>query len=352
MRSGMFAIALGVVTAVGVAVPSPAVAESGPQHLVGTFRFAAGSCNGGKATGSTFRMVLPNGSAAGPYVSNNDSSCSDHSFTLLTPGTDGGLVTGDYQPEPNPAFDGNGNSLASRISKPVRFSGVDFSTSTNAKDPQTAAAVPAPSVSVQDGKLTGDLRAFAASWNRQEFNQGAPKPDGSTPGNTTVASGTYDAASGAFSFTWASQIQGGPFNNFTGLWHLEGTFAPASGSSGSSSAAGGSSGASGTPGASGSMSPTTSPSTRLSGAGTGAAAGGAAATPAPGAAPASSVVTPTTATPGDSPAAPAAAGSEVAASQATASKPKSHGGGTPVGMILLAALVLAGVGAGGSFAVV
>src|SRR5438270_360386 len=123
MRSGMFAIAVGLVTALAVAVPSPAVAESGPQHLVGTFRFTAGS------------------------------------------------------------------------------------------------------------------------WNRQEFNHGEPKPDGSAPGNTGVASGTYNAASGALSLTWASQIQGGTFSNFTGLWHLEGTFVPASGSAGSSSTAGGASGA-------------------------------------------------------------------------------------------------------------
>src|SRR5437764_8711396 len=161
MRSGILATAIGLVMAAATVAPSPVAAQDGPQHLAGTFRITAGSCSGG-VTGSTFRMVLPNGNGNGPYVSNNDSACSDHSYTLLTPGTDGGLVTGGYQAEPKPAFDGNGNSLASRISKPVRFSGVDFSTSTNAKDPQTGAAVPAPSVSVQDGKLTGDLRAFAA----------------------------------------------------------------------------------------------------------------------------------------------------------------------------------------------
>jgi hypothetical protein len=88
-------------------------------------------------------------------------------------------------------------------------------------------SVAAPSLSAQNGALTGDLRAFAASWNRQEFNQGAPKPDGSTPGITARPSGHYDAATRAFSVNWASQIQGGPFSNFTGLWHLEGTFVPA-----------------------------------------------------------------------------------------------------------------------------
>ena len=222
-----------VVAAATMAFATPAQA-SGQALLVGTFRLNAGSCNGGQATGSTFRMVLPNGSPSGPFVSNNDSPCDDHSYTPLTPGTDGGLITGAHQPEPDPAFDGDGNSLASRITKPARFYGVDFSTSTNPTDPQTQAKVGPPSVTTQDGKLAGDLRAFAASWNRQEFNQGAPKPDGSSPGLTSAPSGTYDAATGAFSLNWASQIQGGPFNNFTGLWHLEGTFVPASRGGGAS----------------------------------------------------------------------------------------------------------------------
>src|SRR6266540_4108612 len=54
------------------------------------------------------------------------------------------------------------------------------------------------------GKLSADLRAFAAAYQGQHFNQGAPKPDGSTPGATTLASGTYTPATKAFSLQWAS----------------------------------------------------------------------------------------------------------------------------------------------------
>src|SRR5436190_1543243 len=207
MRSGILATAIAVLAAATVMVPSlGGAAENGGQALVGTFRITAGACDGATATGSTFRMVVPNGGEGGPFVSNNDSACSDHTFTLLSPGTDGGLITGAHQPEPNPAFDGDGNSLASRITKPTRFYGVAFSPSTNPKDPQTGVAVGAPSLAAQDGKLTGDVRAFAASWNRQEFNQGAPKPDGSTPGLTAAPTGTYDSSTGAFTANWASQI--------------------------------------------------------------------------------------------------------------------------------------------------
>lgn len=203
---------------------------------MGTFRITAGTCSGSTAAGSRFRMVVPSGGANGPYVSNNNSTCGDQTYTPLAPGTDGGIVTGGYQPEPDPAFDGSGNSLAARITKPTQFYGVAFSTSTNPVDPQTAVKVGAPTVSVANGKLTGDLRAFAASWNRQEFNQGAPKPDGTSPGNTAAPSGTYNSSTGAFTLDWASLIQGGPFNNFTGQWHLEGTFTPAQGSTNATTA--------------------------------------------------------------------------------------------------------------------
>ena len=35
--------------------------------------------------------------------------------------------------------------------------------------------------------------------------------------------GTYNADTKAYTLDWTSQIVGGPFNNFSGHWHLEGT---------------------------------------------------------------------------------------------------------------------------------
>ena len=40
------------------------------------------------------------------------------------------------------------------------------------------------------------------------------------------ATGTYDPETGAFTLEWTSYIEGGAFNGFTGLWHLEGVFEP------------------------------------------------------------------------------------------------------------------------------
>ena len=86
--------------------------------------------------------------SAGPYFSNSDSTCSDNTYTPLSPGTAGGLVTGSYQPQPSPAFDSSGNALADQITAPVAFEGVKFSTATNPVDPQTGLKVPAPSIEV------------------------------------------------------------------------------------------------------------------------------------------------------------------------------------------------------------
>ncbi len=194
------------------------------KELVGLFRIAAGTCEGASVKGSYFRMVQSGGTVEdGPFVANGDSPCEDKSLTVLTPGTDGGLITGEYQPQPTPAFDTAGNAVSTRIAEPQPWFAVAFGVSSNEKDPQTAATAPAPSIAVTDGVLSGDLSAIGASWNGQEFNQGAPKPGGGAAG-TTGPTGTYDATTGAFTLEWSSQIDGGPFTNFIGVWHLEGIF--------------------------------------------------------------------------------------------------------------------------------
>lgn len=46
-------------------------------------------------------------------------------------------------------------------------------------------------------------------------------------GVTSGPTGTIDAETGAFVLEWTSQIEGGAFNEFSGVWHLEGTFTAA-----------------------------------------------------------------------------------------------------------------------------
>jgi hypothetical protein len=201
-------------------------AASGPQELVGLFGVDAGTCaDAGVTEGSYFRMVQADGTLAdGPFIENGDSTCGDKTWNPLLPGTDGGLRAGAYQPQADPVFDGSGNAMSQAIIQPVPFFAVAFGVATNETDPQTGEATAAPTLTADGGALSGDLSAFAASWNNQQFNQGSPKPDGSAPGNTVAVTGTFDEATGRYTLDWTSQITGGPFNNFTGVWHLEGTF--------------------------------------------------------------------------------------------------------------------------------
>ncbi len=231
LRTALLAVVLGG-TALAVAGSSAAGAAPAsapkPKALVGTFKLTPGENSGSGATGSYFRMVLPGGTAdQGPFFPNPDSTATDKTYTLAQPGTDGGLATGKYQPSPNPAFGDQGSSLAGRIIQPSPFTAINFGVSTNATDPQTTTDVPKPKITVKGGKLRGDLKAVDASWNFQDFNQGSPKPDGSKPGLTKAVSGTYDSKTRKYVLEWSSQIVGGPFNDFTGVWHFEGTFEPA-----------------------------------------------------------------------------------------------------------------------------
>jgi hypothetical protein len=82
--------------------------------------------------------------------------------------------------------------------------------------------VAAPTLRVKGTKITGNLSAWTAEWNKIYFNQGAPKPGGTYPGGTTPVTGTYNPKTKAFVVTWYSAIVGGPFNGFIGFWHLQG----------------------------------------------------------------------------------------------------------------------------------
>jgi hypothetical protein len=206
--------------------PVPVAPAAPGTPLVGLFRFTPGAYSAGVATGSYIRLVLAGGTKEkGPFFPNPSSKAT--TYTLLRPGADGGLRTGAYQPAPNPPFSPTGDALANRIIAPQRFALIQYSAQTSPKDPQTGADVPAPAISLSpDGTLSGQLQAFAAQWNKQNFNVGSPKPDGSFPGLTSPVTGTYNADTKAYTLEWTSQIVGGAFDNFSAFWHFEGTFEP------------------------------------------------------------------------------------------------------------------------------
>lgn len=183
------------IAAVAVATTILGTGTAQADPLNGTFSIGPGSY---------FRMILPTGTTSGPFLANVNSPASDKTFTPLS----GSLTTGVYQ---------------GQVTAPATFFGVPFTTSTKQVDPQTGSATDRPVV-VRDGSsLSGDLDALGVAWNGQVFNQGAPKPGGGYPGKTTAPVGSIDAQ-GNYTLQWTSQIVGGPFNNFTGLWHLTGHY--------------------------------------------------------------------------------------------------------------------------------
>jgi hypothetical protein len=225
----------------GTTKPAPGPAAPGPAttptpvpddavKLVGLFRFDEGVSNpDGSHRGTYFRMFIPRG-LQWPF-SNENSRSRDKTFTLLRPGTDSGLRTDAYQTPASPLYDGSGVLTKSIVQRELFF-GAYFTVFTQSSDAATGATAglptPIPEIYAKDGRLTGQTTAWTANWNGAPlFNQGSPKPDGSLPGFTQPVTGTYDPVTRHFVIEWTSQIVGGGFNDYSGYWHLEGTFVPA-----------------------------------------------------------------------------------------------------------------------------
>lgn len=199
----------------GAALASGSSKPTGTHALTGAFTIDPGACSSATSvpTGSYLQML----GGGGAIVKNSFGGCANFAYTPLKPGTKG-LVTGGYEPPPSAA-----------IVLPANFFGSDFKINTAPVDAQTKTAVPSPSIESNAGALSGNLEAIDVAYNGAFFNQGAPKPDGTYPGDTKALSGTI-ACDGSYTMQWQSQIVGGAFNNFTGVWHLTGTFIPSSGS--------------------------------------------------------------------------------------------------------------------------
>ena len=167
--------------------------------LPGTLLVTSGNDSGGSPTGSYFVMSDPGGN---PIIN----SSTGKTYTLLTAGTSG-LKLFTYDDGPTPAFDGSGNALADRIVQPTAFFGTHFSVATPRGNPVPKVILnlryPAPTVTV-------DLRAWTAYWNTQSFNQGA-----------LFTATSYNPITKRIVLDWSSRITSGPFQNFTGNWHIE-----------------------------------------------------------------------------------------------------------------------------------
>lgn len=231
-RSSSAAAVLAVAAVATAAAAAPAAHAAKKTELKGTLGISPGKPatkaqqkrTKAKFTGSYFRMILPGG--ADKYFANSNSRAADKTYTLFRTGQEKGLKLGAFQEPPEPAFAANGFALSRRIVLPETFAGIDFSISTAATDAQTGQKATAPRLFATGKKLSGDLRAWTAEWNKIYFNQGAPKPNGTFPGFTKPINGTYDKKTKQYELSWYSLIVGGPFNGFTGYWHLQGKLIP------------------------------------------------------------------------------------------------------------------------------
>jgi hypothetical protein len=213
-------LAAAMVLAGALAEAGSASSAADGTALQGTLKLAPGKVSHGHYTGTYFRMLLPG--TTDQYFANPQSRAPNKTYTLMRPGSDGGLQLGRYQPPPSTAFSASGNALAHRITKPETFASIQYSISTAKVDAQTGQPVSGPTLTLRANKLTGNLGAWTAEWNKIYFNQGSPKPGGQYPGLTQPVIGSYNRKTGAFAIIWRSAIIGGPFNGFTGFWHLQG----------------------------------------------------------------------------------------------------------------------------------
>jgi len=225
LRRSVLVLTLGTCAVMTVPATSASARSIPSKRLFGTFKLDPGICTGLTVSGSYFRMTFP--TQPSRLFFNSGSSCSNQSYTLLAPGTAGGLRTGQYQPSPTPAFSSSGNALANLIVQPQRLGSNTFSVATPARDPRTGRPLPTPQITENRGRLSGQLEAWSIALAGGSFDQGTPRPGppGGRPRSTAL--GTYNPSTKAFVLSWSSTFVGGPFNGFTGNWHLQGTFVPA-----------------------------------------------------------------------------------------------------------------------------
>lgn len=209
-RGRATALLTGAVVALGVAAGPASAADININP----------GANGTTPTGSWLKLHS-DGNPAAALANPSSRNTSNTDFTLLAPGTDGGIDTSGFQ--------GYGD-----IVDPELFFGVPFDVNTQSSDLSfaggKAAAAPfsAPSFTWSATALTGgdigawSIRYGSAGTGYSYYNQGA---DYSGTIATDVLTGTRSGNN--VTLEWSSDIlanySGDFFDGFTGLWHIEGT---------------------------------------------------------------------------------------------------------------------------------
>jgi hypothetical protein len=205
--------------------------------LKGSIQLTTGS-NTAPYTGSWVRLYQ---TALGPsdpagYFVNPSSPAADQSYTPLVNGTQG-VELNAAQPIASPAFDGSGNSLTNTILTPEAFAGVNFSayvtknTAKKAKFGKKGLILQIVKDSnVTDPISSADFTGWTIAWGGDP-NYATPgsTPDingGNLTGSVTWLNAKKHKLGGTITLNWSSTISEPPFQAYTAVWQLEGTYTP------------------------------------------------------------------------------------------------------------------------------
>jgi|CZKG01.1.fsa_nt_gi hypothetical protein len=222
-------LALVVSAAALAAIASTATAAK----LKGSIALTTGS-NSSPYTGSWVRLYQTANPAA--YFINPSSPAADQSYTPLVNGTQG-VELNTAQPLASPPFDGGGNSLTNTILTPEPFAGVNFSAYVTV-NPTKKAKFGKKGLILEVGKdknatdaiTAADFTGWTIAWGGDSKfatpGSTANVDGGNLTGTITWTNPSKHNLGGKIALNWSAQINEPPFQAYTAVWQLQGTYTP------------------------------------------------------------------------------------------------------------------------------
>jgi hypothetical protein len=222
---------------VSVAALLAATTAASATTLKGTITLTTGADSSPYA-GSWVRLYQTADGPSNPagYFVNPSSPAADQSYTPLVNGTQG-VTLKTIIPLASPAFDGSGNSLTNTLLTPEPFAGVNFSayvpknTAKKAKFGKKGLVLEiAKDKNATDPITSADFTGWTIAWGG-DSNYATPgsTPDvdgGNLTGSVTWTNPKKHKLGGTIALTWSSPISEPPFQAYTAVWQLQGTYTP------------------------------------------------------------------------------------------------------------------------------
>ena len=218
-------MALGIVGMVATAPVGAANAHA--TTLVGTFKLTAGSC----ATTHADRDVLPHDLSrrephGGKFFDNPDSTCTDKSYTLAVPGTAGGFTTGKYQPEPGAGLLGDGKRPVEHDHPTTVVHGHQLQHRHESEGSPDRSCRTGADDQGQEREALGTGRGVERIMEQALLQSGLAQARRHLAWADRAGHRDLQLQDPRLRADVGSAVVGGPFNGFTGYWHLQGKFVP------------------------------------------------------------------------------------------------------------------------------